>query len=431
MENKSVKEIKGLSYIADKIEELGARGSVYGLETTYALSEAVGRPDRKLNFIHIAGTNGKGSVSAYVSSVLRYSGYRTGLYTSPAVFSPFERISADGKEISRDDYLRIGERLLNESDKKGIRPTLFELETVMAFVYFAEKGCQAVVLETGLGGEEDSTNIIEKPVVSVITTISMDHTQILGEHLADIARAKAGIIKKGAAVCSAHQEKEAASVIMKKAEETGSEVVFVSENDIEINKYGLSGTVFSYKSYKNIEISLLGLHQPKNAALALEVLNILGEEGYRLKGLREGMKAASMPGRMEIIGRKPLFICDGAHNPQGARALAASIRSYFGEKKLIIILGIFKDKDYEAVAREIMPLAKIVFAVTPNTPRGLDSKRLLEIAAKIGVNCCECEVSRCVELAHKAAEEDDVILACGSFSYLGEVIGNEKNRQNT
>ena len=416
--------------ITKEIYEISKKGSSYGLESTIALARAVKDPQNKLRFVHIAGTNGKGSVLSYVSSVLTCSGCKTGVYTSPTVMSYYERIQIDGREISPDDYLRLAEYLLDICKKNKLSPTIFELETVMAFLWFAENNCDIVVLEAGLGGSLDATNIIETPEVCVITSIAKEHTQILGNTISEIAAAKAGIIKPNTPICVGQVDKEAYEVILKTALEKKSPVYSVQPEQVDVKAFDLSGSIFDYKKYKNVEISLLGRHQLINAALALEVINVLKSKGFNTDGLKEGMKRAYMPGRMEVVRKKPLFICDGAHNPQGAASLRKTMEDYLGGKKLIAIIGILKDKDYKSIINEILSLAKSVYAVSTTGERGLEGKAIEKIVRERGIPCTLCTSTEAAELALNEAKEDEVILACGSFTYLGEVISYGKSKQN-
>ncbi len=410
----------------NEIHNMAKKGSSYGLESTLALAGAVGDPQNKLRFIHIAGTNGKGSVLAYISSALINSGYKTGIYTSPTVMSYYERIQIDNKEIDRESYCRLAAFLLDVCKKNKLSPTVFELETVMAFLYFARNDCDFVVLEAGLGGRLDATNIISTPEVCVITGIGKDHTDILGKDIAHIAAAKAGIIKSGIPICIGEMDNEARLVIRNTAREMNAPVSEAEEANIL--QLDLSGSRFDYKHFRNMEIGLIGEHQIRNAALALEALDVLEKRGFRLDGIRNGMKRAYMPGRMEIVCRKPLFICDGAHNPQGAASAAKAVRACLNDKNLIVILGILKDKDYVGIIKEIGSLAKRIYAVSTKGERGLDGSVIQRVAIKMGIPCTVCTPRKAAELAIEEAEEKDVILACGSFTYLGEVISYGKSK---
>ncbi|MCD8090471.1 MAG: bifunctional folylpolyglutamate synthase/dihydrofolate synthase [Clostridiales bacterium] len=418
------------NYIKNEIKKLGEKGSVFGLEQTAALAAAAGNPQNSLKFIHIAGTNGKGSVLAFVSTVLSLSGFKTGRYISPSVTSYFEKYQVNGEEITEAEYFSLAEYLLNLCREKSLSPTLFEFETVLGFLWFKRKGCDIVVLETGLGGELDATNIVKTTVLSVITTIGLDHKNILGDSLEEIAAAKAGIIKEGVPVCTGERG-SVLKVIEKAAGEKNAPMYTAYSSEAVIKEMSLKGTVFDFESHRGVRISLLGGYQVKNAVLALKALDILKDSGWDIKEPDKNISAAKWPGRTEVISENPLFICDGCHNPQGARALKKSMEELFGKRKFIIILGILKDKDYSEILDEILPMAKKVFAVTPENNRALSGRTLSEIINKKGVSCETAEITEAAELAEEEAGKEDIILACGSLSYLGDIISYGKSKQNT
>ena len=335
------------------IEEIGKYGSVPGLDSIKELCRRLGDPQEELLFVHIAGTNGKGSVLAYISTVLQEAGYRTGRYLSPTISDYRERIQVGGKMISKEGLCRHLETVKNAAEemvKEGKpHPTAFEMETALAFLYFREKKCDIVVLEAGLGGSLDATNLVTTTVVSVIASVSRDHMAFLGETLSEIAENKAGIIKKGVPVVSMEQEPDAMQVIRRAAEEKGSRLVIASKEKAKNIRYGVEKQKFDYKQYKKLEITLAGQCQIDNCILAIEALLALSERGFPVKenALREGLKKTVWKGRFEVIAKKPFFIVDGAHNEDAAKKLAASIRFYFTNKKIIYIMGILKDKEYE------------------------------------------------------------------------------------
>ena len=407
--------------IINRIKSLEGGRIRPGLKSVGELCAAVGDPQKRLAFIHIAGTNGKGSVSSFISSVLAASGYKVGRFSSPAVIDPYEIIGINGESIIPDEYDRIGRYLLDVCGDRGISPTPFELETVMAFLYFEKKGVDIAVLEAGMGGENDSTNIIGAPLLSVITEIGLDHMRFLGNTVSEIALSKSGIIKQGAPVCAADMSEEALDVIRHKAKESFSPLYIAEKKNILIQKADIYGSVFDFENFRDIEIKMAGLHQTENAALSLKALEILGSRGTDISGLKEGMRSAKNRCRMEIICEKPLFICDGAHNPHGAAALRKSMEYFFGDKKLILIMGVLRDKDYEGMARELAPLAKTVYAITPKVSRGLDGEVLCSVFKGLGVPSEASELEDACHMALDRACGDDIILACGSLSFLGEV----------
>lgn len=411
------------SELISTLKKIEQKGSVYGLSAVTALAAALDNPEADLKIIHIAGTNGKGSILSFISSVLTAAGYKTGAYSSPAVMNFYDKIKIDGSQISEEDYLMEVESVLAAAERGGISPTLFELETVLALKYFKKSGCDFALLETGLGGELDATNFIQKPVLTIIASIGKDHTALLGDTIDRIAAAKAGIIKQNIPIITA-ETGCALKVIGAKAEEKHAPLITSAPSDLIPVSSNLDGQTFALKDGKTVKISLLGSFQQKNAALALTAINTLKNLGVNIsdESIAKGMLSAKNPARMEIISQDPLFICDGCHNPQGAAALKKSINQLFKDKKLILITGILKDKDYKGILKELLPLAKLLIAVTPNSPRALNAEIIEEIAKKANVPAITASLAAAPAIAKKTAAKDDVILACGSLSYMGEII---------
>ncbi len=411
------------SELIDILKETGKKGSVYGLEAVTALAAACENPEKGLKIIHVAGTNGKGSVLSFISSVLTAAGYKTGTYSSPAVMSFFDKIKIDGKEISETEYLAEAEIILKAAEENRLSPTLFELETIIAFDYFKKADCDFVIAETGLGGSLDATNYITSPVLTVITSIGLDHTALLGKTIGEIAEAKAGIIKEGVPVVTA-EKGEAFEVIAAKAKENKAPVITAEPADLTPLDFGLWGQSFALKDGREIKISLLGSYQRKNAATALKAIEALKESGVIIspESIQKGMYSAENPGRMKVVSQNPVFICDGAHNPQGAAALKESVKRLFNDKKLILIMGILKDKDYDGILKELLPLAKYVIAVTPKTERALNADIIVKAANKENIKAEKADFKEACEIAKKTAARDDVVLACGSLSFMGEII---------
>lgn len=434
--------------IQNFIEELNEYGSVFGTDTMKELLKRMGNPEEKCKVIHVAGTNGKGSVVAYVSTVLTTAGYKTGRYTSPAIFEPREIIRVDGKNITEKAWKEgweCIEKHVREMQADGLKsPTLFEAETALAFWYFAFKECDFAVLETGLGGREDATNVVTHPLVCVLTSISMDHMAILGNTLEKIAREKAGIIKKGATVVSGVQEKEAMEVIGKACKEFGC-YLRVAQMPRCI-RYGLEKQTFSYEnntvnpevSYKKIQISLAGICQPENAAVALEVLEALKEKGIALPlpAIEKGMKETRHPGRFSILQKKPLFLMDGAHNEAAAIRLRESLELYFSGEKLIFILGVLKDKEYEKIIAHTADFASHIITVTPpENPRALPAYELAKEAEKVHPLVTTADsIEEAVEIASLLGGGECAMIAFGSLSYLGrlkKVVETKQKRKTT
>lgn len=394
------------------------------------LLKRLGNPQDKLKFIHIAGTNGKGSALAYVSTVLKAAGYRVGRYISPTIFSYRERIQVNEEYISREALIRLTEQIRSAGQQmlsEGLgHPTMFEAETALAFLYFAEQHCDLVVLEAGMGGRTDATNVIKNTVAAVLTSISMDHMGFLGNTLEEIAANKAGIIKPGCTVVTLRQEPEAEREVLRQAEEYGCPVVTV-EPDMAVNRRrGLFKQYFDYKDDKDIELSLSGEYQFANAALALEILEVLRSKGYEIPGeaVREGLRTTVWNGRFTVVAKEPYFIVDGAHNRDAAEKLKDTIEKYLSGKRLIYIMGVLADKEYEAVVQKTVPYAaEVITVMTPDNPRALPAEALADTIKAYNSHVqASGSLEEAVEKAYALAGKDDVILAFGSLSYLGELV---------
>ncbi len=354
-----------------------------GLERIKELCEFLGNPQNDLKFVHVAGTNGKGSFCAMTESILRASGYKTGLFTSPYIKVFNERMQVSGEMISKEELAEITEYVKPFADKMTDKPTEFELITAIAFVYFKRHNCDIVVLEAGMGGRLDSTNIISTPVLSVITGIALDHTQFLGDTVEKIAKEKAGIIKKNVPLLYGGKDDSAREVIKKRAEE----FIDVDYSLLKIRKMDLSGTVFDFKDRKNLYIPLLGKYQPENACVVLSAIDILKKKGFNIceNSILKGLSSVKWIGRFEILQKEPLIIFDGAHNPQGITASVESLLNYFDEK-VYILTGVLKDKDYLFIASELSKIAEKAFTITPDNPRALSAKDYSEILEKNGIS---------------------------------------------
>lgn len=439
------------------VEQAAGRGSILGLESIGRLLETLGNVQNTLPVIHIAGTNGKGSVGAYLASILMEAGLHVGRYTSPAVFDPLEVWQFDQQNISRREYARVMSQVKNACDiltsEQGIYPTVFEMETAAAFLYFAEKQPDYLLLETGMGGSTDATNIIVKPAASVITSISMDHMQFLGDTLEEIARTKAGIIKPGCPVFSAPQKAEAKKVLKARAKALGSPITFINPDllQLEADKPGMlkfsyallsdclpdcysDSDVFQNKmafcQKLHLETSMAGHYQMKNAALAAETARAVLSGRFFNKPehaateqifscIQHGIKKARWQGRFEVIGKKPLFIIDGAHNEEAAQELSLTIQNCFTNTKITYIIGVLKDKEHEKMLKFLLPYAKRVYTVTPENPRALSGEILATEALKYhsDVTCCE----TMKEAVTQACKHPEPVLAFGSLSYLNNL----------
>ena len=411
------------------LEEASGYGIVPGLDSIRELCRRLGDPQKELKFVHVAGTNGKGSVCAYIASVLRVAGYRVGMYVSPAVFSYRETIRVDGRNITLKAFCQGVERIRDICGRmveEGLpHPTRFEIETALGFLYFRERQCQIVVLETGMGGLTDSTNIVENTLVAVITPVGRDHMKFLGNTLAEIAAQKAGIIKRGSRVVSMCGEEEAEKVVADKADDLGCLYTSATPEEIKNIHYGINKQRFDYKSRKKLEITLAGRHQPENAALALDAIDALAAEGIPVseKAVRQGFAETKWPGRFTVIGKNPCFVVDGAHNEAAAKRLSESIEFYFTNKRIIYIIGVLKDKEYEKVIGLTVPYAEHVITVTPpGNPRALPAYELAKAVALVHPQVTAVDsLEEAVEMSTLLAGKEDVVIAFGSLSYLGRL----------
>mgnify|MGYP000872403682 CR=1 FL=1 len=408
-------------------------GSKLGLENIKLLLKLLGNPQEDLKVIHVAGTNGKGSVASFTQNILTRAGYKVGLYTSPYIEEFTERIQINGQKIDRQVLAKLTNVVREKAEKMvamGVNhPTEFEIGTGIALLYFAREQVDFLVLEVGLGGRLDATNVIDRPLISVITPIDYDHLDHLGNSLGEIAREKAGIIKANSYVLSYPQDREAMEVIEKIARENKSELIIADFNKLQIHESKLEGQRFSLeilgKSYDNLRISMAGVHQIYNCCLALTVIEILKEK-YNLsindKDIYKGIYNTRWLGRFEIIAKDPLIIIDGAHNLQGAQALATSFRTLLKNYRITLILAMLRDKDVEGVLKSLIPLVDKVIATSPNNPRAIKPKDLLK---KLAVFDKEIYASDSIEdairLAYKVTHIGDAIVGAGSLYMIGEI----------
>lgn len=393
-----------------------------GLDRIEKLCTALGNPQKSLKFIHVAGTNGKGSFCAMLSSVLTSAGYKTGVFTSPYVKTFNERMAIDGKMISNEELVSLVEKIKPVADAMDEKPTEFELITALAFEYFAKNNCEYVVLECGLGGRLDSTNIIEEPELSVITGIALDHTSILGDTIEKIAYEKAGIIKAGRPCLWCGENQEAEAVIENRANELSAPLFKVEHAKTQIKKFDLNGTVLDYKSHKDIYIPLLGEYQPFNASNVLSAIDILRENGISIDegAVKEGMSRVEWHARFEILCKEPLIIADGGHNPEGVKSAVESVKKYFRSERLNIVSGVMADKDYNYIAEQIGTVASEVYCIAPNNPRALDAEKYADIYRQNGVKASSYStIEEALESAIQTAiSEKRAVLCVGSlYSY--------------
>ena len=430
----------------DFIRKLEKKGIVPGLSAMRQLLDQLGHPEKDLSVIHAAGTNGKGSVIAFLSSILQEAGYTVGTYTSPAVFAQGEQFQINGAVADPGKINTLWEEIeaaVRELERKGREtPSLFEAETALAFLLFKEARTDYVLLEAGMGGLLDATNVVKKPVLTVITSISYDHTAWLGGTLTEIARHKAGIIKPGIPVVVSHNPEEVMTVIRDRACRCHSSLTEVRKEEYQILSERIDGSRFCYKG-EIFEIRLPGSHQVMNAVTALRAADILlggGDGGPSLsageqtgeKSLSSLMKRALLrtvwPGRLQIINHSPLTILDGAHNPDGARKLSEFLQKHFTNRKILYIMGMLKDKDYEKMVA-LLPHGEAAFVFRPENRRGLDADLLESAVSRAGMKAFVCrDVCDALDQAEGLASEEDVIVICGSLSFMGQLRSSYADR---
>nr|WP_300649280.1 folylpolyglutamate synthase/dihydrofolate synthase family protein [uncultured Anaerobutyricum sp.] len=431
-----------MNYIS-LIEELKKRGSVPGLDAIEGLLEELGHPEDNLKIVHIAGTNGKGSIFAYLSSILIAAGFKVGRYISPTISCYEERFQINGEYITKDKLARlyniVEEAMKREEEKTGLKPTLFEVETAISFLYFKEEKVDYALIEVGMGGRMDATNVIRHPELTVISSISYDHQAFLGDTLEEIAWQKAGIIKESCPVILSENSDEVCKVIEQEATKKKVKCIEIEPTDYEVLSETPYGSTFLWKEQR-YETKLPGRHQVSNAVTALAASEYLFRKDYEKNNARKaiakkldemnvksaqqgGIIRTCWPGRLEVLKKEPLFYRDGAHNPDGAKKLAAFLQKYFTNKKIIYIMGVLKDKEYKKMLRYLMPMAKEVYVFKPKNERGLSAQILADTikeVADVSVTI-ESDVNAAVFRALDTAKPDDVLVACGSLSFMEEM----------
>ena len=407
------------------IHGLYRKGTKPCLDRIALLLEKLGNPHKKLKFVHVAGTNGKGSTASMTASILTHSGYKAGLFTSPYIYRFNERIQIDGKQIPDEDVIRLTAKVRALAETMPEPPTEFDFVTAMAMEFFLEQGCDIVVLEVGVGGALDATNIIPAPQVAVVTNIGLDHTDLLGNTLAEIATVKAGIVKEGCRAVFYPGDESVEAVYHTVCAEKNVTYTIADFSGIRLTHHDLEGQIFDYADHKGVQLPLLGAHQLCNAAVVLNVARQLQEIGWdkiTADTIRKGIREVSWPGRFEIVGRAPLFIIDGGHNPQCIQALVENIKDYLANKKIIVVAGVLADKDYGEMFRPVMEFTQEFVCITPDNPRRMMAADLAEHLRKAGAKATPCEtVKDGVALAKKLAGEDGVVLSFGSLYSIGDV----------
>ena len=403
------------------INSLNKFGSVLGLENIKALCDELSNPEDDLKFIHVTGTNGKGSTCAFITSILKASGIKAGSYNSPAVICEYDQYRIDDEVIDEDTYasaltkVAAAVEVLNE---RGISPTRFEVETVMAFVMFRDAGCELVVLETGLGGRDDATNVVKNTILHVFASISPDHMFILGNTLAEIADVKSGIIKSSAPTIIYNADESATEVIVNRANKCGSPVTIITADDVKKNNY---------------ELSLKGTYQKTNSCIALAVINELKNQGYDITddAIEMGLKSAHIPFRFEVLPFKDnangaseelTIILDGAHNEDGAYKLVDSLKSEYPARDYVFVTGIFKDKDYEKIAEIISGIASEVIVTENDLSNRALSKQILTKTYEKYINKVAQydKIEMCIDKGIEAvkANQNAILILSGSLSWL-------------
>ena len=416
----------------DYIEHYGWSTTRLGLDRTRELLQKLGEPQRQLKFIHVAGSNGKGSTCAMLDAILRAAGYRTGLYTSPYIQHFCERIQINGENIPGEALADVTERVRAVAEVMEDHPSQFELVTAAAMLYFAVQRCDIVVLEVGMGGALDSTNVIDCPEVAVITNIGLEHTEYLGDTLEKIAATKAGIIKPGCRAVCYDGAAEVTAVVRGVCAERNVPLRLAEYGKVEPLGQSLDGQRFRWDG-REYRLALLGRHQLHNAATVLETVAALREGGWTIpeQAVRQGLETVKWPARLEVMQRQPLFLIDGGHNPPCAEALSDSLRELLGGKKAVFLLGVLADKDYPRMMELLLPLAQEFICLTPLSDRALSGEELAAFLREKGAAATACGDSPAgLQAAFDAAGQDGAVVAFGSLYLVGAIRGAYAERGN-
>lgn len=406
------------------IHQVAWRGSRLGLERTNELLERIGNPHRALKFVHVAGTNGKGSTAAMLSKILTAAGYRTGLYISPFINRFNERMQVDGEPIGDEELAGITSYVRPFADAMADQPTEFELITAIGFEFFLRRNVDIVILEVGMGGQLDSTNVIDTPELAIITNIGLDHTRELGSTIPDIARAKAGIIKPGGDVLIYDLNAEADAVFEETCHRLGARLTVTDHSRISNVTHSLEALTFDCSPYGELTCGLVGSYQTHNAAVAITAVELLRKKSWQISddALKTGLASVRWPARFEVLRRDPIFIADGGHNPQGVSAAAESLNAHFPGKKITFLIGIMADKDIPHMIAQIGPIAESFVTVTPNNPRAMQAEELAKLLRESDLTAVSCQsVREGVALAQEKAGTDGIVCALGSLYLLGDV----------
>lgn len=412
------------------MEEISGYGSVLGLANMQQLLERLNHPEQELSIIHVAGTNGKGSVVSYLSTIYGQAGYRVGRYVSPTICKYRERIQINNRYIEKSDFaegITLIQGIIEQMVAEGLtHPTPFEVETALALWYYKRHNCDLVILECGLGGSEDATNAITKKICTVFASISRDHMGILGDSLEEIARTKAGIMVKDVPAVSMTQEPCVEQVLRQEAAKAGAELVLADVTKATVTESSLDKQVFSYEDYENLELSLAGEHQISNAVLALTVIETMQKKGFSVsrEAIYQGFAKTKWIGRFTTIHKNPRIIVDGAHNEDAAKKLAKLVKQQLSHQKIIYLMGVFKDKEYEKIVKETAPFASQIITFTiPDNERALSGMELAYTVRDYNENVTAADsMKEALEMALLLAGKEDVILAFGSLSFIGRLM---------
>lgn len=400
-------------------------GVKLGLQNIKTLMEKLGNPQDKLKIIHIAGTNGKGSCTSFVNSALVSQGYKVGMFTSPSIYNFEERIRINNKNIPEDKLIDLMNEVREVAETMEVFPADFELVTAIAFLYFYREKCDFAIMEVGLGGRLDATNVAQNPLITLITSISLDHQQFLGNTIPEIALEKAGIIKENVPLVLYSQSKEAMDSIIGVANSKNSKVILNDLEKIELLENTKNGQIINYKDFKNLKINLLGSHQINNATISLELLEQLRKMGFEIsnESIYNGFSSVTWPCRFELVSKNPDFILDGAHNIDGIDKFISNMNFYYKDNKKIGIFGVLADKDYNEMLAKIVPCFDVFLTVRPDSDRAMESKELKERIEKLtekkvySFENYQDAINKAIEIS----KEDDVISAFGSLYFVGEV----------
>ena len=409
----------------DYIESSALPRGRYGMERLKQALELLGNPQHKVRFVHVAGTNGKGSCAAMLASVLKEAGYRTGLYISPHLRRYNERMQVDGVDISDDDLIRAAQRVKEVCEQLGGTPIVFEVLTLMALWYFAECRCDFVVLEVGIGGKLDATNCIPAPAAALIAQLGFDHTETLGSTIEEIAAQKGGIAKPGSQLVMAEQEPAALRVVEQLCREQGCGFTVADPERLQVLSTSPEGQRLRDRTYGELLLPLAGSHQVKNAANVLTVVEVLKGEGFAIpdRAVRQGIESTVWPARFERLSRSPDFILDGGHNPQCVQAAVQALQDYYPGKKVVFLTGMMKDKDSAAMLAKMAEVAKAFVCLHADSERAFGAQELareIENTLSLAAYPAASAQEGCA-LAQRLAGEQGVVCALGSLYLAGEI----------